>query len=203
MQLHATSGTINPVGPLPDYNSHTDFEWQQSDGTLWKGYLGWSEIRGRMECVCVVLYSPNGDTPVTAAVWRQFEFASLVRKYRKNFHDWYQERAAAASDEDRPLAEWDAKRWTEAKRKWAEAGRRQRFGPGHFADVAQVYEEAWRLDHPPVQAVVKRFRCSPSTASKWVMRARELGLLPPTTPGKARGGERPRSTTTTDEEDTP
>lgn len=173
---------------MPDYLHSTLAEWNQKDGTTWHVTLNWHQVQGRMEVVGVELYSPSGQVPITTVVWREFPLASLVNKYRADMHDWYRERAEAG--EEVPVDGWSAPAWRVAQKKWSEGGRRQRFGPGHFADVAQVYEEAWREHRNPVQAVAQRFHRSNSTASKWVMRARELGFLPPTSPGKARGGAR-------------
>ncbi len=68
-------------------------------------------------------------------------------------------------------------------------GRHNRVSPDDmdfFRRVADVYNEAMRSPgrKRPTGAVEMKFDVAPSTASKWVRRARELGLLPPTVPGK-------------------
>lgn len=64
--------------------------------------------------------------------------------------------------------------------------------PREFADlgdelvrVAAVYRIAYLAHQPPVQAVAEQLGLPASTAAKKVMAARRVGLLPPTTQGKA------------------
>jgi hypothetical protein len=54
-----------------------------------------------------------------------------------------------------------------------------------YAEVADVYRQAWRDGRPPTKAVAKHFQISDSAAAKRVMRARQGGLLPPTEKGVA------------------
>jgi transposase len=65
----------------------------------------------------------------------------------------------------------------------------------HLQKVADVYQRAWVERKNPTEAVKDAFQVSYSTASKWVMRAREARLLPGTTRGvpavyKRKGGKR-------------
>lgn len=62
--------------------------------------------------------------------------------------------------------------------------RRNRNDARHFEQVSIVYKHAVLNRQHPTQAVQEHFIVSHSTAAKWVNRARELGLLPPTTPGR-------------------
>jgi hypothetical protein len=54
-----------------------------------------------------------------------------------------------------------------------------------LATVAAVYRLAYMAHEPPVQAVATQLGLSQSMAGKRVMQAREDGLLPPTSQGKA------------------
>jgi hypothetical protein len=57
----------------------------------------------------------------------------------------------------------------------------------HYRAVADVYRTAAAQGrHDPSRAVAEEFRVNRGTARKWVARARELGLLPPTSPRRAR-----------------
>jgi transposase len=56
--------------------------------------------------------------------------------------------------------------------------------PEHYAEVAEVYRTAYRLQQSPTQAVADQFKVEKSTAAKYVARARERGLLPQTSRGK-------------------
>lgn len=62
----------------------------------------------------------------------------------------------------------------------------------HFAQVAAVYQQAVVGRLPPTKTVAETLHCSYATATKWVARARELGLLAKTSPGRPS-----RGTTTT------
>jgi hypothetical protein len=76
----------------------------------------------------------------------------------------------------------------ETARAFLESGPRRRKADDreHFEAVAAVYRAA--CSRPgrkrPTEAVKEQFSVSHSSATKWVHRARELGLLPPTTPGR-------------------
>jgi hypothetical protein len=57
-------------------------------------------------------------------------------------------------------------------------GRPPLYPPEHFAEVAQVYSQAYRShSRNPTLTVSKEFQVSRSTAAKWVARARKLGFL--------------------------
>jgi hypothetical protein len=56
--------------------------------------------------------------------------------------------------------------------------------PEHWIKVASVYRQAHSHHRPPTQAVADEFGVSKSTAAKYVARARDLELLPPTTRGR-------------------
>lgn len=56
-----------------------------------------------------------------------------------------------------------------------------------FADVARVYAEAYLNHQYPTQAVAEHFHVAPSTAAKWVGRARVLGFLDKTSKGRPGG----------------
>lgn len=64
-------------------------------------------------------------------------------------------------------------------------GRRPMYGLPHFARVARIYADAMARGQRPTTAVAKWGQVNKSTAAKWVARARTLGLLPPTTRGRA------------------
>ena len=59
--------------------------------------------------------------------------------------------------------------------------------PDHYKQVAEVYDEAIEEGDPPTQSVAEAFDVPYTTAARWVRRARQLGLLPPPTPGLPRG----------------
>ena len=54
----------------------------------------------------------------------------------------------------------------------------------HYASVAEVYLKAADARTPPLKAVAATWTVPHSTAARWVKRARDLGVLPPTRAGK-------------------
>jgi hypothetical protein len=75
---------------------------------------------------------------------------------------------------------------------WHGPGRPAQYGREHWEQVAQIYTEALRAGESPTTAVQIKAVVSQATARKWVARARELGLLPRTTQGKAAAWPTPR-----------
>jgi hypothetical protein len=71
-------------------------------------------------------------------------------------------------------------------------GRPRLYDAEHWSEVAKVYTEAWRSTderrRAPTRAVAEHFTVAKSTAAKWVARCRDLGLLPPTSKGRADAG---------------
>jgi hypothetical protein len=83
------------------------------------------------------------------------------------------------------VEEWGERAQSEAVQQIAAArkGRHARsVTPGFLQEVAEVYRS--NIKGNPTQAVQTAFSVSKRMASEYVKRAREAGLLPPTTPGK-------------------
>lgn len=68
-------------------------------------------------------------------------------------------------------------------------GRPPTYGKEHFEEVAAVYNEALAAHQNPLTELSARFGISKTNAAGWVTRCRALGLLPPTTRGRAAGVE--------------
>lgn len=91
----------------------------------------------------------------------------------------------ALTADDQLLRDYEAE-----AREAAGAGRRRRKWDDeeHFARVAAVYRKAVVDRLPPTKTVGETLHCSYATATKWVARARELGLLAKTSPGRPSRG---------------
>lgn len=118
--------------------------------------------------------------PITAELWRSVPVRAVIEAERRSLA---KELRASSDPRLRKIAE-----------SWARP--RPRVGVlrrGDHERVATVYRDALRRGDNPTQAVARAFHLSTSAAAKRVARAREHGLLPPTTRGKAAGhrkGER-------------
>ena len=157
-------------------------------------------IRGRLECVGLLIghlagWPPDEDPskakelaeprPIPASLLRQISLPDLIGddflpiiladEAASDPAQWlegYQDTPQRAA---RALASLEAR-----------GARRGRKGhpPEHFVEVAAVYRDAYRFRRPPTQAVADHWTVSKSTAAKWVAKARDRGLLPPTSRGK-------------------
>lgn len=178
--------------------------YPDDDAGPWELTFHFAVLDGQVECVGVDVRSvtvvrrddgsrtyrtlPYGDGPqrVTAALVRSLPIGSLMSRALERARGLT--RAVASS----PYVPKDAR--DEAATRAADLGgdapgRRRDWPPERLAEVAAVYREARNRRQPPTKAVAERFSVSESMAAKLVHRCRdpELGLLGPTTPGKAGG----------------
>lgn len=66
-------------------------------------------------------------------------------------------------------------------------GRAPLYDEAHYREVAAIYNAAVSKGQSPIKAVMEKFGKSKGAVSNWVYRCRHVGLLPPTTPGRAAG----------------
>lgn len=125
--------------------------------------LDWQIVDGRPECVGLHLTStgqpeqPALGVPVTFGLVRDTKFTELIRR----------DRAAIVDEHAPPPAPTLMRRSARAR----------------LEETARIYREAYAAGLPPTQAVADHFGITRGGASSLVARAREAGLLPPTSPG--------------------
>lgn len=167
--------------------------------------LTWAEVGGRSEVIGVNIRSyeqifgdiasgsakaepmhPSGFATMSAAVWRSLPIGQKIGRARRGHQKVLQRIAEHAPQlmDDKSRRDLKAHQTSSGGR-----GRPPLYGRDHYAKVAEFYRAAWRAGRAPTTAVAKRWQVEPSTAAKWVKRAREEGLLGETVPGKA--GEQP------------
>jgi hypothetical protein len=160
-------------------------------------------VGGRPSVVGVELWAADRRRDRTPGVEREFTFPSIALDPQKPPVPITAEGVRLPLG--RLLEEWKAENASDLKHK-AEAfgpevaefyrelysglegpaGRRPVYDRSFFQQVAEVYATAAARGDNPTDAVRKWKTVSKSTAAKWVSKARnELGLLPPTTRGKA------------------
>jgi hypothetical protein len=61
---------------------------------------------------------------------------------------------------------------------------RQKVNPDFLKEVAEIYTQAVLSKEDPVQVLMRRYKCAHRTASEYATKARNMGLLPKTQPGK-------------------
>jgi hypothetical protein len=152
--------------------------------------------------------------PLLTTVLRRFPFGELVDRQRQQAYRELREALAVDASGYEPIpglehvpffsTERRAARETTIRRmrlreplaayEAAEKGRggRPSYPPQHFEQVATVYAEAHAAGKPPTKAVAMRFGITRSAAAKQVSRARDLGFLGETNPGRAGGVVRRR-----------
>jgi len=157
--------------------------------------LDFAEVGGRLECVRFEIGAdmdePNSPdpVPVTASALRGIPLGELIDQAlferTKTLRRWAKE-AGPAGGRSRRLRD----RVASAEASLGRApGRPPEYSEDHFKQVADAYTRAWKIGGHPTESVATQWHVSPSAAAKWVARAREMGFLPPTERGRARGGQ--------------
>lgn len=186
--------------PLPS----TPGLWPDPDRGPWHVTLYWSLIDGRTECTGLEIRSdrftdePGSSRwakpqdwhgqprPLTTSVLREFPLGRFVDETKRaaaRFLGWWSD---LEPDRQRELRA-RARQFMAGTRQGRKGGRPPEYGPDHWAKVAATYADAYRLGGRPTDTVARTFKVSPSTASNWVARCRQMGLLAPTSRGKPGG----------------
>lgn len=144
-------------------------------GLDFRGFKTW---RGAMEPI-----GPQPPPPLTASLLREVPFGALIdRAWQSSvrFRRMTARQAAHTADTLEVLKAQTA----------ARSGRTGRppLSPEHLAEVAKVHRESRLQGENPTASVATRFGISYAAASKRVAKARQLGLLERTTPGRAGAG---------------
>lgn len=158
-------------------------EWTASDGSRWIVRTGWAEVGGRAECVNIAIESVDDmPRPITTSLLRSVPFASLIEADAL-------EQAGAGPP---AMQAAEGRLFTRGRKVVGPGG--SPLPPAEvLAEVAAIYREAWGGQGParrnPTQAVAEKLAISRSAAAKRVRRARDAGLLPETTRGRASAAE--------------
>lgn len=190
MQVTIRGGGLAPFGDaglvLPGrYTAEIEFDADEA-ATLKVGGVRLDVVveNGQPVCEAVTVrrHSDPEMGPVTAERLRGIALVRLLRASAA---------AAAMRDAQRnPDGSWtfepagpaDAGRLIDADRRAAGRGRRREVTPAHLKEVAAVYRAAG--PNAPTSAVAKKWKVARPTASRWVARARDAGLLGPYTRGE-------------------
>jgi hypothetical protein len=126
---------------------------------------------GRLVCQSLTCHQRKGGEPVTAEGLRHMPVAAIVSRSAQKRLMWVESSGKSA----RPFTLQGAVRT------------RPFGGPSdeELRYAAGIYRLAHATGNPPTRAISEVFELPPSTAAKWVMRARERGFLGATTPGRA------------------
>jgi len=156
--------------------------WPDKRRGPWRITTHWDDVDGWLECVKVELDSLN-PRKVTTSDIRAIPWATVLDEIRKANAEANRLRSRATLDAAAAamveVIEGQPPRpevYGERARDWDKARA--------ASEVAAVYRSG---GSKPTKAVQKHFRVSPDVAAKMVQKARRLGLLKPTTPGKSGG----------------
>lgn len=163
--------------------------WPDAARGPWAVVTHWTAIDGRAECVGIEVRSFRHDGE-TDNPWRQLPLqyettgtvtTSLVRgiPIAQVISDT---RRAEAAGFQFDVPEQRDEAWAAERRVWQ--------GLSRYEEAARIYSEAYKAGRSPTRAVARYFQISYAAAAKLVVRARQHGLLPPTTPGRASGPAR-------------
>jgi hypothetical protein len=149
--------------------------------------LGFRAVGGKVECTDVRIEPIDQEHPpavTTEKVLRRIPLARFVDKIR--IEDLTNEMGSLVGIPGPgrlgDLAQEAIRQLSEGQQ--SKRGRPRTRGKDHFAEVARVYVSS---PTKPTKAVAEHFDVTSSTAANWVSRARELGLIAPTTRGRASG----------------
>jgi hypothetical protein len=194
------------MGKQALYTGTSAFPWRDPSGDLWSVDLVWAEIDGRAECVGLAFQSYGGTFldygeaeplrplsdedevhPVRAGLLRAFTMSLIDEARGERARD-----LAELPDDSLPRQRRDEKlaAFTENGRGRRLVGRDGQPLPVDEAldEVAAIYRQAWREGGNPTAAVSQAIGISRSAAAKRVRRARDAGLLPETSRGRANAG---------------
>ena len=137
---------------------------------------------GAPSCVSLTVH---GDKPVTTEVVRQLRVDELVRVAVAEAARPYEQAGASIRMPIFPAPDERA----ELYERFAKGGRRPRRGSPVSEEtlhrVAALYRAALKNGDPPTSTIAEALRVTRSTASRWVAKAREAGLLGPAIRGRA------------------
>lgn len=156
--------------------------WPDPDKGPWLVGLKWALIDNKVQCVHFEMFSTDNDLPVTGTVLRTVPIAAVIETALRQKTAMLEAIAASARlpDEIKERARKRLKQLHKPRK-----GGRRALSPQHWEEVASTYTTAHRARENPTKAVAEELNISYSAAAKKVAKCRQLGLLPPTTRGKA------------------
>jgi len=183
--------------------------WPDSRTGPYLAQLRLEELNGRYEVVELRIGTRRDNRRITGEIVRGLRLSELAAQAASQLAKM--DAVAPQLDPGVPLnaadmpASWHAEReaaWApmveernRQRRLVAEAaGGSGRYAIDHFERVAAIYRRAYALHQPPTKAVATELGITSSAAAKQVSRARDKGLLPPTTPGRAAATNKRRKT---------
>lgn len=153
--------------------------WRDHEGLPWEVSLRFAAIEGKVQCAGLAVYPLEGNRPVTATLVRSVPVGRLIAEVLRdppvdlarlgNAPTFSALVTLAEAKRSRVLPK-SAIRAGDAPRR----GRPRKYGPDHYARVAQIYLEA---TSSPTTRVAEFFDVPVTRASNWVRTARDLGLL--------------------------
>ncbi len=178
------------------------FLWPHPGKGPWVVTLWFAELDGRMECVGLDLRSfdtdrdgrPKGHPDrdlrrLTATTKRELPLAELIDKRLELYAEHLLDVSEHGSGQEQLAADKPLRALAATPRR-NKPGRPPALGSDHFREVARVYSEAFKAGlKNPTARVAEWGHVSKSAAAKWVARARAMGLLPPTSRGRAAGSK--------------
>ncbi len=144
----------------------TERRWPDPESGPYRLTLMWTRVNGRPQVAGLHLDPIGDDAPqVTTSLMRDLKLAEIMIEDREQLKHI-------------PQVKPDPELVIEGMRP-ATVRRLQR--------AAEIYQTAWRAGERPTKEVGRRMNLTPAAAANLVRRAREVGLLPPTSAGSSQG----------------
>lgn len=188
---------------MRDWLEPSEVLWPDPEVGPWRVVLSWSQQEGRVECTGLSLALIGGHGSITTRLLRDLRVAERITRAREERYLQSGGGLAEAIEageirfvaevvgEEGSLMPVDVEGLRRAAEPWEDSprGRPREYGIDHYREVARVYSVAFDLRQSPRLAVQRHFGRPAATASRWIGTARQLGLLPPTEPGTAKGNQ--------------
>jgi hypothetical protein len=164
--------------------------WPDEAAGPWQTEVEYGVVGGRVECVGLRVTSVSGDMRLTSADLRKMPFADLLARARRDYPDDLERLLGLGPF----IKVGDLQRLGLGLLADKHRGRPPSWGPEQLAELANVYLRASAAS--PTKAVADHFHISRSAAAKLVAKARQAGLLAPTSRGKVSGATTTRRSRT-------
>ncbi len=207
--LHVTESPPDVPRYIEEY---CEILWPDDRTGPWCIRANWVMIGSRPECVGLIIWHgavqdpqdilkyrplhPSGPQSISSVDFRALPLATVLDKLRaKAIKVRRQQRAHLAEylSKGRLGGDLDELAPPSPLERSSRMGRKPKYDLRHFAEVAEVYLDAWEQGgQSPTQAVARHFGVPRSTAAKWVARARQDELLSEAGHGRAGATAGPR-----------
>jgi len=161
--------------------------WEAPDRSAWRLVFWLKRVAGRPECVGLELHAAHPERPLRTKTLRALKFSRELERARERENASLERLADLGSRLGAGGSLLADERAMTARGK---PRQRARYTSKDLQRVADVYRERWALpSRSPTRDTAEILGLRYDQAAKLLQRCRQLGLLPATDPGVARGSK--------------